>query len=433
MEEVACVGGMADPDLGLAWGGFRITTAHGRIERIERHPPGGPWSGCIAVRGLVQPHVHLCQTLFRGLAEGRRLLEWLEERIWPLEAAHTPDTLATSVILSLREIIRSGCTSLLDMGSVEGSAVTVDILRRSGLRALAGNALMDSGPGILARDTGWLLEEIAAVRSACGGNVGHVLAPRFALSCSDELWAALAGMTGRPFRTTHCAESSDEIEGSRVAAAGGNVRFLADRGFLGDRTVLAHCVHLLPGEIGLLAGSGTAVAHCPWTNLRLGSGIADSLALMAAGVPVFPASDGAACNNALDLASDVRLAMSLVPLRHPPSSVKGADWLAACTSRASRMLFPGTSGRLEAGAEADLVFIEPSGTETEELRQASDPLRMLLELDWPARVRRVVASGSVVYEDGAFPTLPDPPMEAGEARALVLARSGLRAGAGEKG
>ncbi len=93
----------------------------------------------------VQSHVHLCQTLFRGMAEGRTLLPWLEERIWPLEAAHTPETLAVSVIMSLKEIISTGSTGLLDMGSVEHSEVTAGILRESGIRAVVCNALMDRG------------------------------------------------------------------------------------------------------------------------------------------------------------------------------------------------------------------------------------------------------------------------------------------------
>lgn len=353
-------------------------------------------------------------------------MEWLRERIWPLEAAHTPDTLATSVILSLRELLSSGCTCLLDMGSVEHSPVTVDILRRSGIRAHAANALMDMGPESLARELPWLMEETGRVAAACGGLVRHALAPRFALSCSDSLWGFVRGVRGDVVRTTHCAESPAEVADTAISAEGGNVRYLSRRGFLGVHTLLAHCVHLAPGEVDLLRSSGTSVVHCPWTNLRLGSGVADVPALMAAGVGVFPASDGAACNNRLDLSSDIRLAMSLASVKRSPASIAGRTWLRAATEGAGRILGTG-HGRIDSGMQADIVLLEPSEEEAAELEAAEDPVRYVLELDWPSRVRLVMVHGAVLYEDGEFPTLPPLPMDIAEARRSVLSRAGADA------
>lgn len=419
-------GYVMDWSSGLVSGGFSIAVENGAIASVRRAAPGGSHARCIAIPGLVQPHVHLCQTLFRGTAEGRTLLEWLGERIWPLEAAHTPDTLAASVIMSLRELISSGCTCLLDMGNVEHSAVTVDILRRSGIRAHAANALMDEGPEGLARDLAWLVEETGRVRASCGGLVRHALAPRFALSCSDALWEFVRGIRGDYVRTTHCAESPAEVADPAIAGSGGNVRYLAARGFLGARTLLAHCVHLAPGEADLLASSGTSVVHCPWTNLRLGSGIADVPALLASGVGVFPASDGAACNNRLDLSSDLRLAMSLASFMRSPASVAGRLWLKAATEGAGRILDTG-HGRIDAGMQADIVLLEPSGAEAEELEAAEDPVRYVLELDWPSRVRLVMVHGRVLYEDGAFPTLPPLPMGIAAARRETLSGAGADA------
>lgn len=407
---------------GLMPGGFSISVENGAIASVRRAAQEGPHARCIAIPGLVQPHVHLCQTLFRGTAEGRTLLDWLRERIWPLEAAHTPDTLAASVVLSLRELISSGCTCLLDMGSVEHSSVTVDILMRSGIRAHAANALMDSGPEALARDLPWLMEETERVRASCGGFVRHALAPRFALSCSDALWGFVRGVRGNFVRTTHCAESSAEMADPAIAEAGGNVRYLSKRGFLGARTLLAHCVHLAPGEADMLASSGTSVVHCPWTNLRLGSGIADVPSLLAAGVGVFPASDGAACNNRLDLPSDIRLAMSLAAFKHSPASVAGRIWLRAATEGAGRILDTG-HGRIDTGMQADIVLLEPSEAEADELEAAEDPVRHVLELDWSTRVRLVMVHGSVLYEDGCFPTLPPLPLDIAAARREVLERA----------
>jgi cytosine/adenosine deaminase-related metal-dependent hydrolase len=311
------------------------------------------------------------------------------------------------------------------MGSVEGSSVTVDILRRTGIKAHAANSLMDKGADCLARDPGWLEEESRRVRSSCGGLVRYAAAPRFALSCSDEIWRMVSGLPGTILRTTHCAESPDELDDPAIAHDGGNVRFLEKRGFLGPGTVLAHCIHLAHGEVDILSESGTAVAHCPWANLRLGSGIADAATLMDAGIPVFPASDGAACNNRLDLSSDIRLAMSLMSFRRSPQSVSGRAWMKAATELAGGFL--GTRhGRLAPGFDADIVVIDPGEEETEELARAEDPLRYLLELDWASRIRLVLVRGRVLFENGGFPTLPVAPMSVAEARSEVLARAGIR-------
>jgi len=190
MENTYRVGGLLEGS-SLRLENVSITIGEGRIVRLHPGGDGGRWSRCIAMPGLLQTHLHLGQTLFRGMAENRRLLPWLEERIWPLEASHTPDTLATSVIVSLRELLASGCTGLLDMGTVEGTDITVDILRRSGIRAVACNALMDQGPDYLARELHWLEEESSRIRGLCGDLVEYGYAPRFALSCSDPLWAWL--------------------------------------------------------------------------------------------------------------------------------------------------------------------------------------------------------------------------------------------------
>jgi len=422
MENRYGVGGFLDGGT-LRLEPFTLTTGDGRIISIQPGGTADPWSRCIAVPGLIQTHVHLGQTIFRGMAENRRLLRWLEERIWPLEAAHTPDTLATSVIISLREMLAAGCTGLLDMGTVDNSGITVDMLRRSGIRALACNALMDQGPEWLARDTGWLMEESARVRGLCGGLVDYGFAPRFALSCSDMLWELLAEDQSVVIRTTHAAEAAGEMEHPGIAAAGGNIRYLQDRGFLGRGTLLAHCVHLQPGEEEILSRTGTTSVHCPWTNLRLGSGIADVPHLSSSDVRVCVASDGAPCNNRLDLAGDLRLAMSLASVKGAPGLLDSRFWLDSVTVRAAEALGFHRVGRLAEGWGADMVLIEPSPQEWEELPTSEDPVRFILELDWSRRVRTTIVSGEVLYQDGEFPTLPPLPVAPEKARETLLQRA----------
>ena len=372
--------------------------------RIER--------GRLACPPLVQGHVHLCQTLFRGMAESRRLLSWLTGRIWPLEASHTPDTMAVSVILGLRELFSSGCCGLLDMGSVEHSSVTARILRQSSARALLGNALMDLGPSYIAKPLSWLQDESIRIRKMCGDRLGYAFTPRFVLSCSGELWNWLAGEDASIHRSTHSSEAAAEMDDPAIRSAGGNVHLLRELGFLGSRTLLAHCVHLKPGELGALARTGTAVVHCPWANLRLGSGIADVPGMLGLGISVLVGSDGAACNNGLDASSDLRLAMGLSSLTGCPGEVAGEKWF----SMASRE----SADFLGFGMEDDSVELSISQQETDELCSCEDPWRYILELPWRERVAKLTCGGTVLYEDGVFPTLPPLPLSVAEARSRVL-------------
>ena len=377
------------------------------------------WTVCkgrLTCPPLVQGHVHLCQTLLRGCAESRRLLPWLSRRIWPLEACHTPETMRVSAILGLRELFSSGCCGLLDMGSVEHSGILVEILRASGARALVGNALMDRGPSYLARPLEWLQRESERVREACGERTGYAFTPRFVLSCSGELWEWLAGEDPAVVRSTHSSEAAGEMEEPSIRKAGGNVRLLNDFGFLGNRTILAHCIHLTRGEAELLADSGTAVAHCPWANLKLGSGIARIPDLRDRGVAVVMASDGSPCNNSLDVASDTRLAMGLAAVTGDPGRISGEEWFGMASRTPSNLFGFDTRD--------DSVELELTPREEDELHTCEDPWKYILELPWPGRVRRLICGGTVLYDEGEFPTLPALPMTVRQAREIVLSGAG---------
>lgn len=419
MEKVLDVAGIIDNGKFIS-GGFSIELENGSIKSIARQNASGKWKNCIAMPGLIQTHIHLGQTLFRGMAEGKALLPWLETRIWPFEASHTPDTLAVSVIQSLRELFSSGCTGLLDMGVLRYSEVTVDILRRSGARALIGNSLMDVGPDWITEELSWLAEETERVKNSCGGHVTYAYTPRFALSCSDGVWEWMALLPAGIKRTTHASESQDEIKHPVLRESRGNVHFLQRKGFTGPDTLLAHCIHLQDGEMQILGESGTTAVHCPWTNLRLGSGIADIPAMRNGNIRVTVASDGAACNNRLDLAGDLRLAMGLASIKKSPASLSTEFWFNSASRSAARALGWKDTGRLAENFAADIVLIEPSDEEWEELELSEDPVRYILELNWPERVVLTMVAGRTVYSNGELPTLPSLPMKVSEARQLVL-------------
>ena len=127
----------------------------GRIEAVGgdlRERAGGAREvsvrGLTLLPGLVQSHVHVCQTLFRGLAEDLPLLPWLRGRIWPLEAAHDPDSLRASAELSVLELLLGGTTTVLDMGTTHDHGTVFEVLEETGIRAASGKAMMDDGEGV---------------------------------------------------------------------------------------------------------------------------------------------------------------------------------------------------------------------------------------------------------------------------------------------
>jgi 5-methylthioadenosine/S-adenosylhomocysteine deaminase len=167
----------------------------GRRASIEARGPARVLDarGCAVMPGFVQAHVHLCQALFRGMADDLPLLEWLTRRIWPLEAAHDEASLTASAELGLAELLRGGTTTILDMGTVRHHDAVMAACLASGIRAVSGKAMMDRGDGVprgLRESTRSSLREserLAREWTGKGdGRLGYALAPRFILSCSES-------------------------------------------------------------------------------------------------------------------------------------------------------------------------------------------------------------------------------------------------------
>src|SRR5918999_1187693 len=177
--------------------------------------------GCAVLPGFVQTHVHLCQTLFRGAADDLPLIDWLKERVWPMEAAHTPASLRASARLGVAELIKGGTTSALTMETVNHTREVFRVVEESGFRATVGKCMMDAGEGVpaaLQEETEDSIGESLALleewHGRARGRVRHCFAPRFAVSCTRGLLervARLAGERGVVVHT-HASENRTEIE-----------------------------------------------------------------------------------------------------------------------------------------------------------------------------------------------------------------------------
>lgn len=359
-------------------------------------------SGCVILPGFVQTHLHLVQTLFRGEAEGLSLLPWLRTRIWPLEAAHNEQTLRASARLGLFGCIESGATTVFDMGTTHGHGAVLEELVASGIRAWSGKALMDldldgSTPERLRETTNRALSEAAELARqfdrAGSGRVRYAYAPRFALSATPELHQEVARLAHQNDRRvhTHANETPGEVEACRQHFGNPCVAHLARNGLGTGRWTLAHCVHLEPSEFEALAATRSGVAHCPSSNLKLGSGIADVARLRRHRIAVGLGSDGAPCNNRLDFFREMSLA-SLLPRRLGDAVGLDAWTTLALATRegAAAIGMEQEIGTLEVGKRADVVVIDlctPNTTPHRDLATA------IVHGASPSQVRDVLVDG----------------------------------------
>jgi 5-methylthioadenosine/S-adenosylhomocysteine deaminase len=326
-------------------------------------------AGGYLLPGFIQTHLHLCQTLFRGSADDMPLLEWLKRRVWPMEAAHTPETLRASVRLAAAELLLSGTTSVLTMETVHDTDVVFETLAPIGLRAWIGKCMMDAAddaPARLREETMRSIDESLTVKKrwdgAANGRLHGVFAPRFAVSCSRDLLESVAAISAREptLVHTHASESRDEVEVVRALSGGfSNLEYLADTGLATSRLCTAHCVWVTDREQALLAERDVKVMHCPGSNLKLGSGLAPVSEMRARGIGVSLGADGAACNNRLDMFDEIRLAATLQAVRKGPGALTARDAIWMATREGARALgMEAELGSIEVGKRADLIVVD---------------------------------------------------------------------------
>ena len=391
-------------------------------------------SGSLVLPGFVQTHIHLCQTLFRGLADDLPLLAWLRQRIWPLEAAHDEATLAATARLAAAELQLGGTTSVLTMETVHGTAAVFEALVPTGLRATVGKCLMDvrgDAPARLYQDARAGLDEAVALHrqwhGAANGRLRTALAPRFAISCSRELLEATASLSRELglLVHTHASEQREEIDVVRASTGMDNLEYLTAVGLASPKLCAAHCVHVSDSEQALLAEHAVKVLHCPSSNLKLGSGIAPVTQMRARGISVSLGADGAACNNTLDMFQEMRLAATLQAMRSGPGAVSARDaaWMAT-REGALALGLEGEIGVIAPGARADVIVVAADGPHH---TPAADPYSTLVYGCRASDVRVTVIDGEIRARDGqlTWAAWPELRSAANEAARNVRGRAGV--------
>ena len=371
--------------------------------------------GCAVIPGFVQTHIHLCQTIFRGAADDLALIDWLKQRVWPMEAAHSPASIRASARLGIAELIKGGTTSALTMETVNHTGEVFKVVEESGFRATVGKCMMDKGdevPRALQEQTANSIDESVTLleewHGKANGRIRYCFAPRFAVSCTRELLEKVAGLARARgvMIHTHASENTKECEMVEQETGLRNITYLDSLGLTGRHVALAHCVHLSDEEIEILRTTQTNVAHCPSSNLKLGSGIAPIVKLLEQGVSVSLGADGAACNNRLDMFTEMRTAALLQKaLLLRPEVLPASRALRMATIDGARALgLDAEIGSIEVGKRADVALVRLDRLHS---TPVEDVVSAVVYSAQPDDVDTVLIDGELVLRDGKLLTIDE--------------------------
>jgi len=384
--------------------------------------------GQIVIPGLVNTHHHMYQTLTRVIrpAQDCELFEWLRT-LYPIWSGLTPEMVHVSTQTAMAELLLSGCTTSSDHLYIYPNGVRLDDSIEAaveiGMRFHAARGSMSVGqsqgglppdrvverePDILA-DTQRVIERWHDPKRFAMQRI--VVAPCSPFSVSRELMrdAALLARAHGVSLHTHLAENDNDIAYTREKFGCTPAEYAEQLGWLGRDVWHAHCVKLDEAGIALFARTGTGVAHCPGSNIRLASGIAPIRAMRDAGVPVSIAVDGSASNDSGHMLGEARMALLLQRVAHGPtngpSAMTAREVLEIATRGGAQVLGRDDIGVLAPGMAADIVTVK-----LDEIGLAGalhDPLAALFFCHVP-RVSHSIVNGRVVVRDGQHATLDLP-------------------------
>jgi 5-methylthioadenosine/S-adenosylhomocysteine deaminase len=360
----------------------------------------------IVMPGIVNGHNHAAMTLLRGVADDMRLMDWLQNYIFPAESTLVdPDFVRVGTRLAALEMIRTGTTTFADMYYYEDDVAQV--VNDAGLRGVLGETILDMPtPDAATVDDALAYTEQFLQNWADHPRVTAAVAPHAPYTVGPETLrktAALARRYGAPL-LIHLAESRDELEQVQGRYGSTPVQYLENIGFLGPDVLGAHAIWVNAADIATLAERGVGVVHNPESNMKLASGTMPIAALREAGVSVGLGTDGAASNNDLDMFGAMLTAALLhKQMREDPTAMPAPEVVALATIEGARALgMDGAIGSLEVGKRADLIVVDGNAAS---LVPRYDPYSHLVYAARGDSVEVSIVDGRILFEAGAFTTL----------------------------
>jgi 5-methylthioadenosine/S-adenosylhomocysteine deaminase len=361
----------------------------------------------ILAPGLIDTHTHAAMSLFRGIADDKKLQDWLEKYIFPAEAKNvTPDFVRWGTRLGCLEMLLGGTTTFTDMYYFED--VVAEVAQEAGMRGVLGETIIQF-PVADAKTPADALAftEKYLTRFRNDPLVVAAVAPHAIYTNSDETLKAARALANR-FNAPlliHVAETKKELDDSLQQRHMTPVKALDSLGVFNGRTVAAHCVWVSEADMGILKARGVGVAHCPSSNMKLGSGVAPVARMLELGVTVGLGPDGPAGSNndlnmfeEMDLAAKLQKVMTLDPEVLPASTA-----LEMATIRGARVLgMEKEIGSLETGKRADMIVVRLDRPNAVPMYDAISQMVYALKAD---DVRDVMVNGKPVVSDGRILTL----------------------------
>jgi 5-methylthioadenosine/S-adenosylhomocysteine deaminase len=361
----------------------------------------------ILAPGLVNTHTHAAMSLFRGIADDKKLQDWLEKYIFPAEAKNvSPDFVRWGTRLGCLEMLLGGTTTFTDMYYFED--VVAEVAQEAGMRGVLGETIIQfpvADAKIPADALAFTEKYLTRFRN--DPLIVAAVAPHAIYTNSDETLKAaraLANKFNAPL-LIHVSETKKELDDSLRQRHMSPVKALDALGVLTGRTVAAHCVWVDEADMGILKARGVGVAHCPSSNMKLASGVAPIARMLELGLSVGLGPDGPAGSNndfnlfeEMDLAAKLQKVMTLDPETLPASTA-----LEMATIRGARVLgMEKEIGSLEAGKRADMIVVRLDRPNAVPMYDAVSQMVYALKAD---DVRDVMVNGKPVVSDGRILTL----------------------------
>lgn len=404
-------------------------------------------SGCFVYPGLVNTHHHLYQTFTRNLplVQKMELFPWLVT-LYEIWRGLDDDSIYYSALTGMGELLKYGCTTCMDHHYVfprQGSQHFIDEQFRAageiGMRFHASRGSMSRGksdgglpPDDLVQDIDTILKDserlITQYHDASRFSMSQmILAPCSPFSVTAELLKQSADLARRRGVRlhTHLCETKDEEAYCLREVGMRPLQYMESCGWTGSDVWFAHGIHFNDEELSFLAKTGTGVAHCPVSNMKLASGVCRIPDMLRLGVPVGLAVDGSASNDGSNLMAEIRTAYLLHRLSWSGDAPTGYDILKIATRGSAVLLGRDDIGSLEAGKAADLFMIDVSLLEL--AGAGSDPGCLLGTVGYSRPAKMVMVNGKVVSEDGRLKTIDEPHVreKAETLAARMLTKAGI--------
>ncbi len=400
-----------DEDLGVIYDGC-VLTSDGKISYVGKEAPEGILvqkviygRGKLLMPGLVNAHTHLPMTAMRGYADDAKLDDWLHNYIFPVEEKWDAKSIGICAQMGMAEAISSGTTSFSDMYFF--CDAIADAAKQAGMCANLSRGLTCKDAFDADSHEGWqeTLELMDKWHNHDGGRIKIDLSVHAEYTSNRDLWEQVAALAadrdlGVHF---HLSETQAEHESAKKKYGATPAELFERAGLLTEKSLAAHCVWVEERDMEILAAKGVSIAHCPISNLKLGSGMAPIVKLQNAGINVAIGTDGVASNNSQDMFEEMKTASLIQKGVHlDPTLLPAYSTLAMATLNGAKAQGRSSSGKIKVGMDADLIVLN---TASPSLTPMHEPHSGIVYAARGSDVELTMVRGKALYEDREFKTI----------------------------